>query len=183
MPLYRITAPDGNEYEVEGPENATKEQVVAAVVNKYPYATQTTEALKKAPSAPTSLKDIALAVGAGGAGGIQALTDIFGAGNVASEALSGVQKSALEAMTPERQQEMMRREEIKRRAKTTGEEVSAYLGGFTEAPLQTTLGALSSSAPIIAAGLLPGGQAAAGASIATRAAAAARAAAPTGLAH
>ena len=31
MPLYQITGPDGNLYEIEGPEGATRQQVIAAV--------------------------------------------------------------------------------------------------------------------------------------------------------
>ena len=31
MPLYSITGPDGNNYQIEGPEGATREQVIAAV--------------------------------------------------------------------------------------------------------------------------------------------------------
>ena len=31
MPLYEIQGPDGKLYEIEGPPNATKEQIVAAV--------------------------------------------------------------------------------------------------------------------------------------------------------
>jgi hypothetical protein len=38
MPLYEITAPDGNTYQIEGPEGATKEQVAAAVLAKNPRA-------------------------------------------------------------------------------------------------------------------------------------------------
>ena len=38
MPIYEITAPDGNTYTIEGPEGATKAQVVAAVLAKNPKA-------------------------------------------------------------------------------------------------------------------------------------------------
>lgn len=34
MPLYRITGPNGVEYEIEGPEGATKEQIVTAIQQK-----------------------------------------------------------------------------------------------------------------------------------------------------
>ena len=31
MPLYQINGPDGNLYEIEGPEGATRQQVISAV--------------------------------------------------------------------------------------------------------------------------------------------------------
>ena len=38
MPLYSISAPDGNTYQIEGPEGATKEEVVAAILRRNPDA-------------------------------------------------------------------------------------------------------------------------------------------------
>ena len=110
---------------------------------------------ENAKSAPFSLKDLALSAGAGGAGGIKALTDLFGVTNAASTKLGEAQQAALAMKTPERQAEMARREAIKERAKgNTWEEIKAGLGGFAEAPLQETIEALTSSAPIIAASVL-----------------------------
>jgi hypothetical protein len=79
-------------------------------------------------------------------------------------------------MSKERQAEMLRREALKEKAKgNTWEEIKATVGGFTEAPLQTTAQALGSSVPIIAAGLLaPPSTAATGAGLAARGLAALR---------
>ncbi len=38
MPLYRITAPNGKTYEIEGPPGATQEQVAQAVLAQNPEA-------------------------------------------------------------------------------------------------------------------------------------------------
>jgi hypothetical protein len=63
-----------------------------------------------------SLKDLALSFGQGVGGGTQAITDIAGAGNVVSKGLTGLQEAAGEAMSPERQAEILRRQEIKKKA-------------------------------------------------------------------
>jgi hypothetical protein len=175
MPLYEITAPDGRTYEIEGPVGATQRQVEAEVLRQFPMAGKTTQELESAKRAPSTLKDVGLATGQGLAGGIQSLTNLFGVDNAASKYLGGVQQSAFEALSPARKEEIARRQELQERAKgDLGKEVSTGVGGFFEAPLQTGLQALASSVPIIAGGLLPGGQVAAGASLGARALAGAR---------
>ena len=169
MPLYEITAPDGRTYEIEGPVGATQRQVESEVLRQFPMAGKTTKELESAKSAPSTLKDVGLATGQGLAGGIQSLTNLFGVDNAASKYLGGVQQSAFEALSPARKEEIARRQELQERAKgNLGQEISAGVGSFLEAPLQTGLQALASSAPIIAGGLLPGGQAAAAASLGSR---------------
>lgn len=175
MPLYEIKAPDGRTYEIEGPVGATQRQVEAEVLRQFPMAGKTTQELEAAPRAPSTIKDIGLATGQGLAGGIQSLTNLFGVDNAASKALGNVQQSAFEALSPARKEEIARRQELQERAKgDLGKEISTGIGGFFEAPLQTGLQALASSVPIIAGGLLPGGQVAAGASLGARALAGAR---------
>ena len=97
-----------------------------------------------------SLKDLALSFGQGVGGGTQAITDIAGAGNVVSKGLTGLQEAAGEAMSPERQAEILRRQEIKKKAEgNTWEEVKATLGGFAEAPLQTLAQGAGSIVPMV----------------------------------
>ena len=38
MPTYRITAPDGNTYKIDGPDGASKADVVNAVLEHFPDA-------------------------------------------------------------------------------------------------------------------------------------------------
>lgn len=162
MAKFRVEMVDGRTYEVEAPEGTPQETLLAAIQQRDPFALKSTEALEAAPSAPFKAADIGRAAKAGIAGGLQSLTDIFGAGNVASQYLEEAQKAAYQGMSPERIEEMQRREELKKRAegKGLGKEISSYLGGFAEAPLQTAVQALAGSAPIIASTALPGGPAA-----------------------
>jgi hypothetical protein len=105
---------------------------------------------EKKKAAGFSLKDLALSFGQGVGGGAQSLTDIAGAGNVVSKGLSGLQEAAGEAMTPERQAEILRRQEIKKKAEgNTLEEIKAVLGGFAEAPLQTLAQGAGSIVPMV----------------------------------
>ena len=158
MRTYEIAAPDGKTYQIEGPEGATKAQLVQFLLAKNPYAGQSTQELKEAPSAPSKLKDVGIAALTGLAGGAQSLTDLFGAGNIASKGLSSVQQSAQEGLSEARKAEIARDEELKKRAEGSFlDEAGAGFRSFGNAPLQEGIQALFSSAPIIAAGALTGG--------------------------
>jgi hypothetical protein len=147
MPQYEIAVPGKGRFRVDSPRPLTDDeawQAVQSQINAPPPKT-----------AGFSAKDLALSAGQGLAGGIKALSDLAGAGNVVSKTLGDIQQSAGEAMTPERQAEIARREEIKKAAEgNTWEEIKAILGGLAEAPLQTGIQALASSAPIIAGSFL-----------------------------
>ena len=171
MAIYQYTAPDGNKYRVNAPEGATDQQVYSLVLQNYPYAGQTTKELEEAPRAPSTLGDVGRSVKQGLAGGLQSLTNIFGVDNAASQYLGEAQQSAYEGMSPARKEEMARRQELIERS---GGDIKSKVGSFTEAPLQTGLQALASSAPIVAGAFVPGGQLAAGASLGARALAGAR---------
>lgn len=143
MPQYDIAVPGKGTFRVNSPTPLTDEQAWQAVQGQI-----------NAPepkSAGFSLKDLALSFGQGVGGGTQAITDVVGAGNVASKALSDLQQAAGETMTPERKAEILRRQELKKRAEgDTLEEIKATLGGFAEAPLQTLAQGVGSMIPMIA---------------------------------
>ena len=147
MPQYEIAVPGKGRFRVDSPRPLTDDeawQAVQSQINAPPPKT-----------AAFSTKDLALSAGQGLAGGIKALTDLAGAGNTASKFLGDIQQAAGESMTPERQAEIARREEIKKAAEgNTVEEIKAVLGGLSEAPLQAGIQALFSSAPIIAGSFL-----------------------------
>ena len=123
MPVYTIKAPDGNTYSIDGPDGASKEDVVQAILAKNPNAGQapqgvtdfsrmSTEQLEAMPSAPTSISDVARSLGIGVVGGVKSLADVFGAGSDTSEylgeTLSGLQKG----MSPARQAEIAKRHAV-----------------------------------------------------------------------
>ena len=110
-------------------------------------------------SAPYSTKDVALSLGQGVVGAGKSLTDIFGATNPVSEKLEGWQKSLGESMTPERQEEMKRRQQIIDQAHKSGklsDEISSYLGVVTDAPVQALAQGLGSVVPYIGTGIVGG---------------------------
>jgi len=140
------------------------------------YQQAKAEETQNVPSAGFSLADTGRAAQQGFYGGLQTLTDLFGAGNAVSKDLSALQQEAAGKMSEERKAEIARRELLKKKAEgNTWEEIKATVGGFTEAPFQTSVGALSGSVPVIASAFLPGGQPAAVAGLTGRAALGARA--------
>ena len=156
MPIYTVQAADGKIYKLEGPPNASQADLAAAIERQNPYATKTTEQLKAEPGAATSVGDIGRSLGSGLVGGVKSIADVFGAGSDVSNYLGETMQGLQSGLTPERQAEMARRSELIERADKSGsmfEQAKAYLGGVTEAPLQTTVQALGTSAPAILAGL------------------------------
>jgi hypothetical protein len=116
------------------------------------------EEVKPAKPAGFSAKDTAIALGQGIVGAGKSLTDVFGAENVASKKLGEVSKTLGEQISPERQAEMQRRQVLQEKASkgTLTEEISAYLGGVTEAPVQALAQGLGSIVPYIGTGIIGG---------------------------
>lgn len=156
MAAYDITAPDGKTYRLEGPEGATKVDLINALAAKFPTAVQTTEELEAAPRAPFSAGNIFKGLSSAVLGGTKSLVDVTGAGTGISKSLGEASQFLESKMTPERQEEMQRRQELIDRANRSGsllKEAKAYLGGVFEAPLESTVRGVGSSAPSIVAGL------------------------------
>ena len=155
MATYQITAPDGSKYRLTGPDNASHDDLVNAVLAEHPMAGMTTEELENAPRASTSIGDIGRSFGMGVTGAAKSLTDVFGAGSGVSNYLGDITTNIGKGLTPERKDEMARREELVKRAqgKGLGSELYANLAGVMEAPLQSIAQASGSSIPSILAGL------------------------------
>ena len=139
--------------------DGTDPSVVQATVKKVlsnPLAGQSTEALESAKSAPMSFGDTARAVGTGVFGAGKSLVDFFGTGTDLSKGLGEAQSYLEKGISPERQAEMARRNELQDRAAKSGslfQEAKAFVGGVTEAPIQSLAQALGSSVPAIVAGI------------------------------
>jgi hypothetical protein len=151
MPKYEIEVPGKGKFQVESPTELTDFQAYKAVLGQ----------LESMPTgkAPFSLKDTGIALAQGIVGAGKSLTDVAGAGNVASDYLGSVQKGLGEAYSPKRQAEMARREETQKEASASGStinEIGAFLGSVAEAPVQSLAQALGSIAPYVATGVVGG---------------------------
>jgi GNAT superfamily N-acetyltransferase len=105
-----------------------------------------------------SAKDTALALSQGVVGAGKSLVDVFGADTAASRSLSDIQKDLSERYSSERQAEMARREAMQKQASkgTIGEEISTFLGGVAEAPVQSLAQGLGSIVPYVGTGIIGG---------------------------
>jgi hypothetical protein len=103
-----------------------------------------------------SPKDTAIALGQGIVGAGKSLTDVFGAENVASQALGNVSKTLSEQYTPERKAEMERRAKLQEQASkgSLTDEISTFLGGVAEAPVQSLAQGLGSIVPYVGTGII-----------------------------
>ena len=153
MTTYRITAPDGQTYQIDGPPGASDADVIAAVIAQNPGMQSAPPAAK---AAPFSLSDTAINAAQGAVGATKSIAEAFGAGNAPAEYLEGVQKSLGESLSPKRQAEMQRRKQLEDIANKSGktlDEVAASLGGVKEAPIQAIAQGVGSSLPTVALGI------------------------------
>jgi len=147
MPLYRIKAPNGLTYQIEGPEGASQEEVAMAVMAQNP------DAGKPFKEAGASFGDTAVAGLQSAIGSAKSTLQGFGAEAPGVETLSNLQKGIGQLYTPERQAEQARRDALEKAAARSGstlEEIKASAAGVTEAPIQATASAVGSSIPSVA---------------------------------
>ncbi|MEG2469128.1 MAG: PLxRFG domain-containing protein [Comamonas sp.] len=113
---------------------------------------------------PTSLArsvgDSAIALGTGVAQGVKMISDAAGAGNAVSRLIGKGIKAAEDLESDQRKAQKQERARTIKAAEDSGstwEEVKAYAGSFADAPLDTTLNAVGSVVPTLAAAALTGG--------------------------
>lgn len=108
-----------------------------------------------------ALRDTAVAAGSGAVTGVQLLANAAGAGNAVSQKLGDAADYVRGFETEARREERAARAEKIKKAEASGstwEEVKANVGAFAEAPIDTTVEALGTSLPTIAATALTRGK-------------------------
>jgi hypothetical protein len=137
----------------------SQQDIVAAIERDIIPSTKQQAAPDKAPTAPTTLRDVGIAGASGVVGATKALTDVFGADNAASRALGSASTGLQEMYTPERLREMQyyqaKQEEAAKKGDITGE-IGAAFEGIKAAPLQGTVQAIGSLVPNLATLFIPG---------------------------
>jgi hypothetical protein len=151
MALYKVRAPDGEILKLEGPEGASNEELFKQAQLLY-----TPKEIRKNTS---GFSDVATAAKQGLVGTAKSLTDVFGAENEYSQKLAGVQQRLEQEYTPERALERQKREQLQEEAAKSGDltnEITTFLGGVTEAPVQALASGLASIVPYVGTGIIGG---------------------------
>lgn len=113
-------------------------------------------------STAQAAKDVGIGFAAGVTGGVGALASVFGADNAVARTMDDASKDLMDAQSPQRKAERAQRQQKIQDAEASGsswEEIKAYAGSMGDAPVETIVGAIGSSAPTLLAALIPGGQA------------------------
>lgn len=141
--------------------NLSDKQLADALHDKYYASMPVDEFYRRVgleTSASTNIGDILTAGKVGALGSVKALTDIFGANNVASAALRQKIEAAQKEYTPARQAELAREEAEREQASKAGlfEEAKVFGRQVLESPLQSAASAVGSFAPYLPSMLLGG---------------------------
>ena len=149
MPLYRITSPEGQTYEIDGPDGATQEEIVAQIKS------QIASAQPKEQSQLRQVADVPLKIGAGVVGGVRMVTDAFGANNPVSQNLKGMEGYISDLFSAQSKKDSAEISRIMKDAedKGVGDQLKAAVNAFSTAPVDFLSHALGTAAPAIAAGM------------------------------
>jgi hypothetical protein len=152
MPLYEY---QGQQYEMAEEDPLKAKGRILSYLEKQ----KAPEPAAPVKPAPFSAKETAAALGQGILGTGKSLTDVFGADNAASRYLEEQNKALESAYSPERKAEKQYRAKLEEEAAKSGDvtkEISAYLGGIADAPVQSLAQGLGSIVPYVGTGILGG---------------------------
>lgn len=168
MTTYRITAPNGKTYQIEGPAGASDADVARAVMAQFP------ESAQAAPPAEESgflrqVADVPVSVARGAAMGVRMVADAFGANNPVSNSIKSVEGYLSGLMSAQAKQDEQEISRIMQEAEDKGvlEQVKAGFRAFATAPVDLLSQGLGTAAPAILAAL--GGKVLGATALATRA--------------
>ena len=151
MPQYEISVPGQGTFAIDSPSELTDAQVWQAVQSQLASAP-----MQEAPVDQNQggLADLWTSFKQGALGSTKALTDVVGAGNVASEYLSEASAEAQKELSPARQRELQKQAERMKAAEESGSmlaELKAGAMNVAEAPAQSAAQALGSFVPYVPA--------------------------------
>jgi hypothetical protein len=162
MPIYEIQGKDGRIYELPGPPGLSREQVIAAVLERAPEAglpRQEESIIEKIPvvgGAVSAVTDLPLNLVSGLANTGKTFTDLFGADNFASDALESLGQGA-ESLTSRssREDQALSAKELEE-AEGVWEALKAAGKTIARSPLDTTAELLGSALPYAGAAVAGG---------------------------
>jgi hypothetical protein len=156
MPIASFQLPNGKIADFEVPEGLSQEEIEQAVAPELRRLVAPPPPPKQEESGFfRQTLDVPIGIAKGAASGVRALSDIFGANNPVSRAISGTEDyldSLLSAQARNDQQEIAK---IMKEAedKGVGAQVAAGVKAFATAPVDFLSQALGSAVPIVAGGL------------------------------
>jgi len=169
MRIYEIEAPDGQIYEIEGPENASQKQLFGFVQQQIrrkraeerekQLAALDQQIATPAPEKQSFLRqvaDVPIGIARGAAQGIRMIADAFGPDNVVSQAYRGMEDMLGELYSAQAKNDQKKIAQIMKDAedKGIGDQLVAAVQAFATAPVDMLSQALGTAAPIVAGGLL-----------------------------
>ena len=147
--IFNKYAPQDKDY--SGANDATKEAI------RQRFGLGTAEVEPPEVDAGFSANDLILAAASGVVGAGKSIADVFGADTEFSKSLGATQKELGEKYSTARKQEMARRQYLERKAAESDSltnEISTFLGGVAEAPLQSLAQGLGSIVPYVGTGVI-----------------------------
>lgn len=170
MATYRVKAPDGNTYRIEGPEGASDQQVINAVIQQFPEAVRAPKPGEAAPvpqqeegliekylgRTASAVTDVPIKLGQGVASGIEMISNFFGADNPVSEAMRGTSDYLEGLLSAQSREDSSEIAAIFKEAedKGVGAQVLAGLKALTVAPVDLVAQGLGTAAPALAGAAL-----------------------------